>query len=159
VEGRTKVPVLGVIGNNNKATALVALQHPKSVISEAFRSLRTNMQYINPGQEKQVVMVTSSISGEGKTFISTNIASILSLSGKKTVLIGMDLRKPKIFNDFGLTNHVQLFDRQGREGGNYSAYQLPQPGLDPRRTGPAQPFGIGFVGSFWGFDCLAQRTL
>ncbi|MFM7497120.1 MAG: GNVR domain-containing protein, partial [Bacteroidota bacterium] len=108
VEGRTKVPVLGVIGNNNKTTALVALQHPKSVISESFRSLRTNMQYINPGLEKQVVLVTSSISGEGKTFISTNIASILSLSGKKTVLIGMDLRKPKIFNDFGLTNHVGM---------------------------------------------------
>jgi len=108
IESVTRVPVLGVIGNNNKQTALVVLQHPKSVISESFRALRTNMQYINPGKEKQVVLITSSISGEGKTFISTNIASVLALSGKKTVLIGMDLRKPKIFNDFGLTNNVGM---------------------------------------------------
>ncbi|MFM9143515.1 MAG: GumC family protein, partial [Bacteroidota bacterium] len=78
VEGRTKVPVLGVIGNNNKATALVALQHPKSVISESFRSQRTNNQYNKPRHEKQVVVVTTSLSGEGKTVISTNNASNLS---------------------------------------------------------------------------------
>ena len=52
----------------------------------------------------QVLLVTSSIGGEGKTFTAINLASVIALSGKKTCLVGLDLRKPKIFNDFGLSN-------------------------------------------------------
>ncbi|MFM7700782.1 MAG: polysaccharide biosynthesis tyrosine autokinase, partial [Bacteroidota bacterium] len=140
IESVTKVPVLGVIGNNNKQTSLVVLQHPKSVISESFRALRTNMQYINPGKEKQVVLVTSSISGEGKTFISTNIASVLALSGKKTVLIGMDLRKPKIFNDFGLTNNVGMSNYLiGKAEKEEIIQHTNYPNLDLIPAGPVPP--------------------
>ena len=49
-------------------------------------------------------MITSSVSGEGKTFCSINIATVYALSGKRTILLGLDLRKPKIFGDFGITN-------------------------------------------------------
>jgi polysaccharide biosynthesis transport protein len=80
------------------------LDKPKSGIAEAFRSIRINMNYLAPDKEKKVVAITSSISGEGKTFCSINLASILALSGYKTILLGADLRKPKIFDDFGFNN-------------------------------------------------------
>ncbi|MFM7585631.1 MAG: GumC family protein, partial [Bacteroidota bacterium] len=104
IERGTRIPVIGVVGRNIKDTNMVVLEHPKSAMSEAFRALRTNLQYINPGSEKKVVLITSSISGEGKTFTSLNMASILSLGGKRVVLMGVDLRKPKMFDDLGLSN-------------------------------------------------------
>ncbi|MFM8496957.1 MAG: GumC family protein, partial [Planctomycetia bacterium] len=104
IERGTRMPVIGVVGRNIKDTNMVVLEHPKSAMSEAFRALRTNLQYINPGAEKKVVLITSSISGEGKTFTSLNMASILSLGGKRVVLMGVDLRKPKMFDDLGLSN-------------------------------------------------------
>jgi capsular exopolysaccharide synthesis family protein len=58
----------------------------------------------NEDGEGKVILVTSSIGGEGKTYVSINIASVLGLSGKKTILLGMDLRKPKIFGDFKVNN-------------------------------------------------------
>jgi len=77
-------------------------------LDRKIRALRTNLQFINPGVPKQCLTITSSISGEGKTFISINMASVLALGGKKVVLLGVVLRKPKIFNDFGLTNNADL---------------------------------------------------
>ena len=75
-------------------------------MSEAFRALRSNLNFLVKPVETggQVVLVTSSIGGEGKTFTAINLASVIALSGKKTCLVGLDLRKPKIFNDFGLSN-------------------------------------------------------
>lgn len=77
-------------------------------LDRKIRALRTNLQFINPGVPKQCLTITSSISGEGKTFISIHMASVLALGGKKVVLLGVVLRKPKIFNDFGLTNNADL---------------------------------------------------
>jgi len=104
LEKFTTIPVIGVIGHNNKATPLVLKVSPKSLISESFRNLRTNLQYISSEKDKKVILVTSTISSEGKTFCSVNIASVLAFSGKKVVLVGLDLRKPKIYDEFSLTN-------------------------------------------------------
>ncbi len=104
LESITDLPILGIIGHSKIKSNLAVLDKPKSGIAEAFRSIRINMNYLAPDKEKKVVAITSSISGEGKTFCSINLASILALSGYKTILLGADLRKPKIFDDFGFNN-------------------------------------------------------
>ena len=92
--------------------SLIVPKNSKSVISESFRSIRTNIQYLAVDKDKKVITVSSSVGGEGKTFCSMNLASIFALSGHKTVLIGADLRKPKLELEFksenksGLSNYL-----------------------------------------------------
>tara|TARA_B110000908_G_scaffold39774_2_gene48141 strand:+ start:21403 stop:23799 length:2397 start_codon:yes stop_codon:yes gene_type:complete len=102
------IPILGSITHNNKGTNLVAQNHPKSAISESLRTIRTNIQYLSSDKEQKVICVSSSISGEGKSFCSMNLSSILASANNKTVLIGADMRKPKIFDDFELNNDTGL---------------------------------------------------
>lgn len=105
----SSIPVLGIVNRSRADTNLVVFDNPKSSVAESFRGIRSSLQYIykNLAKDKtKTVMITSSVSGEGKTFCSINIASVFSLMGKKTVLVGLDLRKPKIFGDFGIINDV-----------------------------------------------------
>jgi tyrosine-protein kinase Etk/Wzc len=105
----TQIPLLGSIVHNTKSTALVIANHPKSQVSEAFRNLRSNISFLAGTKvNKKVIMVTSTVSGEGKTFISMNLSSVLAIGGYRTLLIGVDLRKPKIFQDFKLDNSFGL---------------------------------------------------
>lgn len=111
LEKRTVVPVIGMIGHNAKGYNLVVNKAPHSSIAESFRSLRTNIQYVIGSQNTQegeadVILVTSSVGGEGKTFTSANISSVFAKGKNKTVIIGCDLRKPKIYKDFSLSNDV-----------------------------------------------------
>ncbi|EDM42983.1 tyrosine-protein kinase [unidentified eubacterium SCB49] len=109
IERLSMIPILGAIGKSKVKGNLAVLDNPKSAISEGFRSLRSSLQFIfkqNDVEGSKTLLITSSISGEGKTFCSINIASIFALSGKKTLLIGLDLRKPKIFEDFNITNDI-----------------------------------------------------
>jgi len=101
----TRIPLLGVIGKNTHDNNLTVLEQPRSSISEAFRGIRSNLRFLHKEDNKsKVILLTSSVGGEGKTYISINIASVLGLSGKKTILLGMYLRKPKIFGDFKIDN-------------------------------------------------------
>lgn len=109
VEKLSRIPILGLIGKFKHTNNLVVYEKPKSTVSESFRSIRSSLQFIyrqqQDSEEKgKTLMVTSSISGEGKTFCSINISTVYALSGKKTILLGLDLRKPKIFGDFNLDN-------------------------------------------------------
>ncbi|MBD8490903.1 polysaccharide biosynthesis tyrosine autokinase [Echinicola sp. CAU 1574] len=106
LEDQLNVPLISLVGRNpiKEAGALTVMNKPKSTISESFRSLRADMTFLSPGTDKLTILFTSSISGEGKTFCSINMASVYALMGKKTVLIGLDLRKPKIAEEFGLIN-------------------------------------------------------
>ena len=104
----TNIPVLGVIGNSEKGGNLIVSESPKSIISESFRSLRTNIQYLASEKSSKLITVTSSVGSEGKTFCSSNLALIFSSAGYKTVLIGFDLRKPKTHEDFKLDNQKGL---------------------------------------------------
>jgi len=110
IEKYTNVPILGVIGHNDKGTDLVVFERPKSSISESFRTVRTNLQYINIDKKEQgwVISITSTVSGEGKTFCAINIASIFAFSENNTVILGLDLRKPKLHKDFGISNEIGL---------------------------------------------------
>ncbi|MGO3184568.1 MAG: polysaccharide biosynthesis tyrosine autokinase, partial [Aequorivita sp.] len=105
----TPISLLGVIGRSHVKTNLAVLTEPKSPIAESFRALRSSLQFIYKKQGvkgAKTVLITSSVSGEGKTFCSINLASVFALSGKKVVLVGLDLRKPKIFGDFDLDNSM-----------------------------------------------------
>lgn len=109
VEKLSRIPILGLIGKFKHTNNLVVYEKPKSTVSESFRAIRSSLQFIyrqqQDSEEKgKTLMVTSSISGEGKTFCSINISTVYALSGKKTILLGLDLRKPKIFGDFNLDN-------------------------------------------------------
>lgn len=109
LEKKLKVSVLStILANKNKNENLVVFNSGKSGIAEGFRSLRSNIKFLVPKEKQLTFMITSTISGEGKTFCSMNLASVYSLTGKKTVLIGCDMRKPKIFEDFGLKNDIGL---------------------------------------------------
>ncbi len=109
IQRLSKIPVLGIIGKNRTKENLAVLNKSKSSIAESFRGLRSSLQFIYKKQGiegAKTVLITSSISGEGKTFCSINIASVFALSNKKTVIVGLDLRKPKIFGDFEIDNKI-----------------------------------------------------
>ncbi|SFO47513.1 protein involved in gliding motility EpsB [Algoriphagus ornithinivorans] len=103
-----RIPLLGTIGYSTKDTNLLVQEHPKSMVSESFRSLRSALFYIASERKCKRILVTSSVSGEGKTFVSINLASAIALSGKKTLLIGLDLRRPKISEYLGVHNQTGL---------------------------------------------------
>ena len=110
VEKITKLPIIGQIpytspkASNSSSTFVI--DSPKSPVSEAFRSIRTNIEYIVKGKDKCIFSVIADSPNIGKTYISINMASIYAMYGKKTVLIGMDLRKPRLYQEFGLSNKV-----------------------------------------------------
>ena len=110
IENHYSIPILGAIGNNTGVNNLAVFERPKSTVAESFRALRSNIQFLfknkNTTKKSKTLVLTSSVSGEGKTMISINMATVFALSGKKTVLLGMDLRKPKIYDDFKLNNNL-----------------------------------------------------
>jgi len=108
IESATNVPVLGSIGHNSEQTDLPVIEKPKSSLAESFRGLRANLKFLLKDTGKQVIAISSTVSGEGKTFCATNLAAIIAMAGKKTVLVGLDLRQPKIHRLFNLENDTGL---------------------------------------------------
>lgn len=105
LEKLSTAPIIGFIPNfPADSNRLVVFDKPRSQISETFRSLRTNIKYIlgNETDEGKIILITSSLPNDGKSLISVNVASIFAISGKKTLLIGYDLRKPSLHKIFGL---------------------------------------------------------
>jgi capsular exopolysaccharide synthesis family protein len=102
------IPQLGIVGFSEKDTNMVVLQHPKSAVAESFRSLRSAITYLASGKNTKKILVTSSVSGEGKTFTSLNLASVMALGSKKTVVVGGDLRRPKLAAYFGESDKIGL---------------------------------------------------
>ena len=84
--------------------SFISHDNPKSIMAESFRSVRTSLKYFAAGKEQKVILITSSVGSEGKTFTAMNLSLIIAASGKKTVLLGVDLRKPKIIADFDISN-------------------------------------------------------
>jgi capsular exopolysaccharide synthesis family protein len=107
IESKTQVPIYGGVGHNFKGTDLPVYENPKSSLAESFRALRTNLQFTESDKDNKIIVVTSTISSEGKTFVASNLATIFSLASKKTLLIALDLRKPKM---------NKVFNVNGKEG-------------------------------------------
>jgi capsular exopolysaccharide synthesis family protein len=104
ITGNTPVPVLAEVSHTKEHDDIVVRDNAVSPIAEQFRAMRTNLQFILSGAQEKVILLTSSMSGEGKSFVAMNLAATLALSGKKVVLMEMDLRKPKISEKLGLPN-------------------------------------------------------
>lgn len=102
VEKNTSLPILGEITHNHTRDFLVFNGTSRTEISEIFRLLRSNLKYAFPSVKKQVILVTSSMTSEGKTFISTNLAASLAILGKKAIVLEFDLRLPKLMKSLDL---------------------------------------------------------
>ncbi|MBB1287106.1 polysaccharide biosynthesis tyrosine autokinase [Flavisolibacter sp. BT320] len=102
IEKLTDIAILGEVGHSSGDQTLIVTQGNRRFIAEQFRILRSNLQYILPHAKKPVIMVTSSFSGEGKSFISTNTGAVMALASKRTVILEFDIRKPKIISGLGL---------------------------------------------------------
>jgi capsular exopolysaccharide synthesis family protein len=108
VERITRLPLIGHILHNTKDGSNVVTLYPKSIIAETFRRVRTRLEYMNGEVETPIIAISSSMPGEGKTFCALNMASVFAISGKKTVLVGFDMRKPGLNKVFDLNNHKGL---------------------------------------------------
>lgn len=105
----SSAPIVGEIGRSPYTANLVVKEHPRHPISEQLRLLRTNLDYMFPsGNKGRVILVTSSMSGEGKSFLSLNLAAMLSLGGKRVALLEFDLRKPKLSKYLGVNDNEGL---------------------------------------------------
>ncbi len=102
---RTATPILGEIGHNHTQKSLVVEKGARSGLAEQFRAIRANLQFMLTGKAHNVILVTSSISGEGKSFIALNLANSLAISGKKVALMELDLRKPRLSQELDMSNH------------------------------------------------------
>jgi tyrosine-protein kinase Etk/Wzc len=103
IKAKTDTPIIGEISHNtDKTRRLVVSFEDRTVVGEQFRMLRTNIPLITKSQNKKVILVTSTTPAEGKTFCSLNLGAVYAIAGKKTVLIEMDLRKPKISSSLNL---------------------------------------------------------
>ena len=115
IEGRndleklTKVPVLGDVPTSNEfkgdKRTIVVRENSNDLMDETFRAIRTNLQFVLDGPEKKIIQFTSSTAGEGKTFVSSNLATSMALLGKKVILVGLDIRKPRLAEMFNLPDH------------------------------------------------------
>jgi capsular exopolysaccharide synthesis family protein len=108
IEKVSTIPFLGGLGHNVATTNLAVAEKPRSGLAESFRAMRSNLNYFTGNKTQQVFMVSSSISGEGKTFTTINLSTVFALSGKRTLIIGADMRRPKIYDDFKCHNNLGL---------------------------------------------------
>jgi capsular exopolysaccharide synthesis family protein len=105
------VSILGIVPKfkyDIPVSQLLVDKSPKSIIAEAFRSIRSNLQFISNEGGSKTIALTSTISGEGKTFVAINLGGIISFSGKKVIILDLDLRKPKIHLGFKTQNTVGM---------------------------------------------------
>lgn len=113
VEHATTVPVIGIIRKfpdqiDEDNSQILALSKPRSIFAESVRSVRTNLNFLASGKKSKIISITSEVAGEGKSFVALNLSSTLALIDKKVILIGADLRRPKLHHAFGLPNTTGL---------------------------------------------------
>lgn len=112
IQSSTNMPVLGFIARHDRNSNYIVPKDSRTALAESFRSIRIKMQYLNDNVHQQMIGVTSSSSGEGKTFCVTNMAAVFAHAGKRTLLIDIDLRRPRVTRYFenkdglGLSNYL-----------------------------------------------------
>jgi capsular exopolysaccharide synthesis family protein len=121
VQRYTRTPILGEISRNTSGSSLVITKDSTSPLAELFRLIRSNLYFATAGQENKVLLITSGMPGEGKTFFSINLAASLALIGKSVVVLELDLRRPTMAKQLGLkpglgiTNYLIGRDKYGLE--------------------------------------------
>jgi len=108
IENNTDLPILGVVSHDTTGENIPVQLNPGSAFAESFRHIRTNLQYILREPHQKVILVTSTISGEGKTFIVMNLAAILAMNNKKVLIAGFDLRRPSFHKIFSIDNSIGI---------------------------------------------------
>jgi capsular exopolysaccharide synthesis family protein len=130
------------------ASDVISLKNPKSVVAEAFRTLRTNIQFSSLDNELRTIVVTSTQPSEGKSTVLANLAVTMAQSGKKVVLLDCDLRKPTIHKKLGVTNKNGLTTLLSKEKGLQECLQLLNvPNLYIITSGPIPPNPAELLGS------------
>jgi len=110
-ETRIHAPLLGQLVQNSRNAHIAIHEGESTVSAELFRLIRTNLRYVIPSEVKApVILVTSCINGDGKSYVSSNTALSLAILGKKVALVGLDIRKPMLASYFGLSNKGHLTD-------------------------------------------------
>ncbi|MDX2245907.1 MAG: polysaccharide biosynthesis tyrosine autokinase [Bacteroidia bacterium] len=100
IESSTNIPVLGFVARHDRNSNYIVPKDSRTALAESFRSIRIKMQYLNDNAVQQIIGLTSSSSGEGKTFCATNLAAVMAQAGKRTLLVDMDLRRPRVTRYF-----------------------------------------------------------
>lgn len=108
IEKYTDIPFLGEVMYDRSKSPFVILEGKRSFIAEQFRQLRTSLGYLGIDETHKKILVTSSISGEGKSFITTNMGISFALMGKKVIMIELDLRKPKLSSQFNISHSAGM---------------------------------------------------
>jgi tyrosine-protein kinase Etk/Wzc len=108
IRRHTRMPILGLINHSTESYPVAVSKKSRTVISEMFRLIRANLQFVGNGEHNRVILVTSSVSGEGKTFVSLNIAITLALAGKRVLLLELDMRSPKLESHIGSRQEGRL---------------------------------------------------
>lgn len=142
IEKNTSLPILGEMCTDTSGEKLVVLDESVSPAAEMFRLLRTNLQFVLGNSGDKVVMVTSTVSGEGKSFVAVNLAASLSLLKRKVVIVGMDIRRPQLANYLGLPNSPGLTQYLANSDMTIDEVTRPisdVPGLDVIVAGPIPP--------------------
>src|SRR5690606_27762049 len=96
IEDRIKLPIMGELVQVPGKDSIVIRDGKRTVIAEQFRSIRTNLAFVGLNESTKTLLITSSVSGEGKSFVAINLAISFTLTGKRVALMEMDLRKPKL---------------------------------------------------------------
>ncbi len=96
IQDLTNASIIGIVSKVKKDTIIAVKKNSRSAIAERFRLIRTNLQFLNKKRQQQTVLITSSVSGEGKTFIAINLALSFAITKQRTIILGLDLRKPKM---------------------------------------------------------------
>ncbi|MEP7111085.1 MAG: polysaccharide biosynthesis tyrosine autokinase [Ferruginibacter sp.] len=126
IESLTKFPVVGEIAFNKSKQPLVVEAGKRTVIAEEFRKIRVSLLSLGINEQNKKILVTSSIAGEGKSFVAANLASSISLTGKKVVLVDMDLHNPGIGKIFGIKEQVGVSDYlMGKKDLKQIIYSIP----------------------------------
>jgi capsular exopolysaccharide synthesis family protein len=102
----TKIPIIGGVPNHPDIDIepIALISNPRGNVAEAFRSIRTSLQYVLNTEGPKVILVSSLHPGEGKTFVSVNLAAVLAKASKKVLVLDFDMHKPKVHKIFGLEN-------------------------------------------------------
>jgi len=108
VEKLTDLTIMGHVLHNTGKRELMAVENPKAPLAESVRSIRTNIMFSLNGTDEKIISINSVLPGEGKTFISANIASVFAMNDKKTLLLGADMRKPRFSKIFDLPDDKGL---------------------------------------------------
>ncbi len=108
IEKNTQLPVLGNVIHSRSKSDTAVHDNPRSGIAESFRNIRTNLQFMLSSEDRRIVAIHSSNPGEGKSFTSVNLGTILAMNDKKVVIVGVDMRKPRIQKIFSISNDCGL---------------------------------------------------